>query len=379
MAMSTSLAHVIGVARRPWARLVLGTLVAVVLLTLVLTKISLHRAVYSLEHVSLPLLGLAAVLAAAYVGLRAWRYRMLLGQGSALGVVGVTAASWGAGQVLPGPGSDAAFVWLSRRDLNASVTRGTGAALVARLLDIVSLTVILLVSADLAGVRLGRPVRLSAIVLAVFLVLALLALFAERPRRRLLAWAERLPLVGGLAVRAEVALAELSSWQTVAALALATVGARLVTALEYLCLFLALGAHLSLWQVWLALAVRTLLFALPVQGVGGMGTSQIWWAGGLSLAGLPVAAALSLGLEVQILDLVVALPEGALGWLTLKGRRIQRTRRGRLVAADGPQPGELSGQRLVPPPSKVGTGSSTPSPGAGQDLIEAGSRANVRN
>ncbi len=378
MAVSIGLARVVGLTRRPWARLVLGTLAAVVLLALVLSKISLHRALYSLEHVSLPLLGLAAALAAAYVGLRAWRYRMLLGQGSALGVVWVTAASWGAGQVLPGPGSDAAFVWLARRDLDMSVTRGTGAALVARLLDMASLAVILLVSADLAGVRLARPVRLSAIVLAVVLVLALLALFVERSRRRILALAERLPVVGRLAIRAEVALAELSSWQTVAGLALATGGARLVAALEYLCLFLALGAHLSLWQVWLALAVRTLLFALPVQGVGGMGTSQIWWAGGLALAGLPVASVLSLGLEVQILDLVVALPEGALGWLTLKGRRIVLSRRDQPGAGQS-RPGRPRVQELAPAPPGAGPDAPNQPTGPAQDLVAMGSGPRLRD
>lgn len=341
--MSTGLTRAVSLARRPWARLAVGTVVAAALLALVLSKVSWHRAVYSLDHVSLPLLGLAAVLAAAYVGLRAWRYRLLLGQGSVPGVIGVTAASWGAGQILPGPGSDAAFIWFARRDLDASLSRGTGAALVARLLDMASLAVILLVSADLAGVRLGRPLRLAAIVMAVLLGLALGGLFVKRARQAVLAVVERLPLLGGLAVRAEVALAELSSWQMVAGLTAVTAGARLLAALEYYCLFLALGAHLNLWQVWLALAVRTLLFALPVQGVGGMGTSQIWWAGGLALAGLSVAAALSLGLEVQILDLVVALPEGALGWLALKLRRTGRRRPG---AAASLGAGASSGRRF---------------------------------
>ena len=69
------------------------------------------------------------------------------------------------------------------------------------------------------------------------------------------------------------------------------------------------------------MAVRTLLFALPVQGLGGFGTSQVWWAGGLALAGLPITAALTLGLEIQVLDLLVALPEGCVGWVALRVRR----------------------------------------------------------
>jgi len=308
--------------RHPRVRILLGTVVGLGLLALVLTKVSLPRVAGALSHVSVPLLLLAAAIAAAYVLTRAWRYHLLLGRGSLAATVGVTAASWGAGQVLPGPGSDAAFVWFARYDLDTSVSRGAGVALVARLLDLASLAIILLVAADMAGVTLARPLRLAAILMAAALVLSLLLFFVKATRVRLLGLAERLPLVGAFATRAELALADISSAGSVVALVTATVLARLLAALEYLCLFSALGAHLNLWQVWLALAVRTLLFALPIQGIGGFGTSQVWWASGLALAGLPLTSALTLGLEVQVLDLVVALPEGLLGWCALRARRL---------------------------------------------------------
>jgi uncharacterized membrane protein YbhN (UPF0104 family) len=328
--MRRKLTWLVATLNHPRARAVVGALVAAVLLALVLTKVSIARVEAALAHVSVPLLVLAALLAVAYVAMRAWRYHLLLGRGSWVATMGVTAASWGAGQVLPGPGSDAAFIWFAKSDLDASVTRGTGAALVARLLDLASLAMILLVSADLAGVRLARPLRITAVALAIGLVVLLLLFFVRPTRRWLLARAERLPVVGSFAVRAEVALADLSSSRVVAGLVVSTVLARVLAALEYLCFFWALGAHLSFWQVWLALAVRTLLFALPVQGLGGLGTSQVWWAGGLALAGLPLTAALTLGLEVQVLDLVVALPEGFLGWLALRVRR--------QVSTGGPHP-----------------------------------------
>lgn len=301
-------------------RLAVGALVAAVLLWLVLRKVSLGTAVAAVEHLSPGWLLLGALFAAGYVAARAARYRILLGEGPGMRVLGVTAASWGAGQVLPGPGSDAAFVWLSRRELGASIPRGTGAAVVARLFDVASLSVILLVSADLAGVSLPGPIRLAAPLLAVVLVAGLASLFVARLRRPWLRAVGRLPLVGGLAGRTELALSALTSWQVGVSLLATTSVARMLAALEYLCLFMALGAHLSLWQVWLALSVRTLLFALPVQGVGGLGTSQVWWGAGLALSGLSLGSALALGLEVQALDLLVALPEGALGWLSLRLR-----------------------------------------------------------
>lgn len=338
--MSVQTVRLLGATRQPRVRLLVGAVVAAVLLWLVLRKVSLGTAAAAVAHLSPGWLLLGAVLAAGYVAARAVRYRILLGEGSGSRILGVTAASWGAGQVLPGPGSDAAFVWLSRRELGASIPRGTGAAVVARLFDIASLSLILLVSADLAGVSLSRPIRLAAALLALLLVVGLGSLFVARLRRPLLRAMERLPVVGRLAGRAELALSDLTSWQVVLGLLATTGVARLLAALEYVCLFFALGAHLSLWQVWLALSVRTLLFALPVQGVGGLGTSQVWWGAGLALSGLSLGAALALGLEVQALDLMVAIPEGALGWLslTISRRRRAPARPTAVPGAPGPRP-----------------------------------------
>ncbi len=308
-------------------RAALAVVVAAILLFLVLRKVSLATVLGTVAHASLPLVLAGAGAAFLYVVLRAARFRLLLGRGPLGRTLAVTASAWGAGLVLPGPGGDATFIWLARRDLEAPVARATGAALVARLLDLMTLILILLVSADVARVHLPAPVRASALGLGGVFLLALLVLFWQHPRRIVLAWAERLPLVGRFALRAEQVLDELSSGRAMAWLVLSTVGARVLTALQYLALFLALGTHISFWQVWFALAVRTLLFALPVQGIGGLGTSQLWWTGALTLAGWPLPAALAISLEVQILDLAVALPQALVGWIALVAGRSRRARR----------------------------------------------------
>ena len=307
-------------------RVGLGTVVAAALLVLVLHKVSLVDVLQDVRHASLPLVAAAAALAFGSVAMRAWRYRLLLGRGAPLPVTAVSVAAWGAGQVLPGPGGDAAFVWLARRDLDVPVLRGAGAALVARLLDLASLVAILLVSASVARVAIPGALRVLVIVLSLAFALVLAVLFRSRPRRWALAAVERLPVLGRFAVRGEAVLQELSSGRALVGLVAATVGARLFSALEYWCLFTALGAHIGFWQVWFALAVRTLLFSLPIQGVGGLGTSQLWWTGGLTLAGWSLPAALALSLEVQLLDLAIAVPEGLLGFAAVLVRRWRRAR-----------------------------------------------------
>ena len=70
-------------------------------------------------------------------------------------------------------------------------------------------------------------------------------------------------------------------------------------------------------QVWFALSIRTLLLAVPLQGVGGLGTTQLWWTAGLTLLGWPADEALAASLAVHVLDLVISLPQAAAGWLIL--------------------------------------------------------------
>ncbi len=326
MSRRLSAARLRSLLGRRSTRVAVGTVVAGVLLVLVLHRVSLADVLTDVGHASPPLVVGAALLALGSVAMRAWRYRLLLGRGGALPVTAVSVAAWGAGQILPGPGGDAAFVWLARRDLDVPVMRGAGAALVARLLDLASLVVILLVSANVAGLRIPGALRVLLVALGVAFLLALLTLFRPRPRRLALTALERLPVVGRFAVRGEAVLQELSSGRAVLGLATATLGARLLSAGEYWCLFAALGAHIGFWQVWFALALRTLLFSLPIQGVGGLGTSQLWWTGGLTLAGWSVPAALALSLEVQLLDLAIAVPEGLLGFAAVLVRRWLRRR-----------------------------------------------------
>src|ERR1700683_3122768 len=83
---------------------------------------------------------LAAFGAACFLVGRAWRFGALLPrrQGSSRELLGATAASWGAGLLLPGPSADVTFVALARTRFAVGGGRGSGSAIVARILDGVS-------------------------------------------------------------------------------------------------------------------------------------------------------------------------------------------------------------------------------------------------
>src|SRR5205823_14952702 len=159
----------------------------------------------------------------------------------------------------------------------------------------------------------------------------------SRPRGAIVAWMERLSLPASLHERLHFAIEELGSGSRPALLVAATVAARIATGLQYFALFAAIDQALSLQQVWFALSIRTLLLAVPIQGLGGFGTTQVWWTAGLTLLGWSAPAALAASLAVHLLDLLISLPQAALGWAALQFRR---------PAPDDALPAEAEAQRV---------------------------------
>ncbi len=321
----------------------MATLLAAILLYFVFRKVPPAELLTTLEHASVPMILVGALGALGFVLARAWRFRILLGRGDPVTLTAVTAAAWGASLALPGPSGDATFVVLAKTDMGVPLARGTGADVLARILDVVSLLLIALVSALLAGARVPVDLRYGGGLAAVALMAFMLALFYAPLRQMVIHLAEHLPYVGRWAYRAEEVLAELSSTRQLLALVLSTAVTRLFTAMEYMALFAAIGHPLGIWQAWFALSVRTLLFSIPVQGIAGIGTSQLWWTGALTLIGWSVPEALAASLAIQVLDLSVSLPQALLGWLILGLRR--RSQLG--AVADGSEVGEGSESELV--------------------------------
>jgi uncharacterized membrane protein YbhN (UPF0104 family) len=301
-------------------RIALAVVITVALLFLILRAIPPGELIEALSNASPLLLGLAVIAAFGFAVARAWRYQLLLGRDrapSARSVLAITLAAWGISQVMPGPSSDAVFVWQARVRLRTPVAVGIGASLIVRILDGASLLLIALLTASAEGVILPRYVAALATVLAVLFVGLLTALLWDRPRRWILPRLEALPVVGGIVSRIAPALEELGTGSRTLLLIASTAAARIFTGLQYLALFAAIGHPLSFWQVWFALSVRTLLLAFPIQGIGGLGTTQLWWTAALTLLGFPFDDALAASLAVHILDLAVSLPQGAAGWLAL--------------------------------------------------------------
>src|ERR1700674_2531186 len=134
---------------RRWLRVAVPAVVTVALLFLVLRAVRPAELVETLREVSPGLTLLAALGAFGFIAARAWRYRLLLGNGQpgrTWTILAVTLSSWGASLILPGPSGDAAFVLLARTRLKAPVAVGVGAAVLSRLRDVTSLLLVALIT-----------------------------------------------------------------------------------------------------------------------------------------------------------------------------------------------------------------------------------------
>ena len=228
-------------------------------------------------------------------------------------LLGATAASWGAGLLLPGPSADVTFVALARTRFGVGVARGSGSAIVARILDVVSLSAIAVIASFFTANHVHPAVIFAAAAAFVVGLGVLLSLIIPGPRTLVTRVAARIPRLAGLAARAEAELDVLNSRARWANLIGSTLFCRIATVIQYAALMSMVGLHLGFWQTWFVLSIRTLLLTIPIQGIAGIGTGQAWWAGALLLEGVPGSLAVGAGLTLQAIDLAVSLPVAGLG------------------------------------------------------------------
>jgi hypothetical protein len=296
-------------------RAAITSVVTVLVLLLVWRLIGGHNLKWQGITPSVGSILLAAFGAACFLIGRAWRFAALLPRrnGSLRELLGATAASWGAGLLLPGPSADVTFVALARTRFAVGVARGSGSAIVARILDVVSLSLVAVI-ASLFTATVEPPAVIFAAAGAFVVGLGvLLSLIIPGPRSLVTRLAARVPKLAGLATRAEAELGELNSRARWANLVGSTIFCRVATAIQYAALMTMVGLHLGFWQTWFVLSIRTLLLTIPIQGIAGIGTGQAWWAGALLVEGVPGGLAVGAGLTLQAIDLAVSLPIAGIG------------------------------------------------------------------
>jgi hypothetical protein len=339
-----------GAARRP-----IGRAVVVSAVTLALLLIAWRGLGATTQLAPVTITPVPVVLALLGCGLflvgRAWRLRVLLdGRAGFAPLLATVGISWGSGLMLPGPSADATFIVLARRRLGIGVRRGTSVSVLARLLDVISLAAVVVVAATISTTdESSGPIVAAAIVGGVVLLMLVLCL-QRRGRRVLVGLLSRWPRTASLAASADEALGELGRPRRVAMLCASTALCRLATLLQYSALFALLRIDIDPWEVWFVLAVRTILSTIPIQGLAGLGTGQIWWTSALVLEGIGAGAAVGISITLSLLDIVVSIPPILACWglATITSARARPALAGVAAQRDGPRPAAAPRELKVP-------------------------------
>lgn len=253
------------------------------------------------EPLLLLLAGLA--LAAGYL-LRAFRVALVLGIPPTRAVLRISVLHNLLSAVLPMKLGEAALPWLLKRGQMAPLSSGVGVLLGVRLFDVLALGVVAGAVLAWSGARLGTAVPWIGALLALGgggLALALPAL-ARGSDRLAGGLGQRWPRIGEITAQITASALGATGRRRLPLLALSCAAWSFVMLAFYVAghaFGLTAGPALSA----LATSAAAVAFALPINGLAGIGPVQLTWAGVMSGFGQAYAAAFSAALAVQLASL----------------------------------------------------------------------------
>jgi hypothetical protein len=267
-----------------------------------------------------PLPIVAAFLACTLVQwLRAWRYSMMtsvhLGLPEAT-MVRIACQANFLNLALPFRLGELGFPVLMQRRYGIGFLHATGVLLLARLFDLAAVGCILLASAWALGIV---PGALNLLVAAGALVLAVapfgVALAGQALRPHLV----RLPYIGRLAEPLSAALDALGDARM--RMAVVAVGFAIWLALAWMAILVAYAVvdAVPAMAAVLGGAASSVAFALPINGIAGIGPTQAAWVAATVQAGVPWDDAVISALALHAVVLVNAVALGGLAMLPWPG------------------------------------------------------------
>ena len=208
--------------------------------------------------------------------------------------------------VLPG-GIGEVSLPLIYRGAPGGAAHATAAMAVARVQDLLSWLVILVIAGFAVSTLPAGSMALLGISLAVT-ALGTLVVFLPPVRRLVfraagvISWPKLHRFLAQIDERLGGMVYNVPSW-------LVTFALRLLSILSYYLTLRAFGAPVTFAEASVGGALAALLLVLPVQGVAGLGTVEVWWIMILRLFGTPwsVAAVAAIGVHMTLLILSVAV------------------------------------------------------------------------
>lgn len=268
-------------------------------------------------HLFWPDLLVVAVVYPVFAAGRGLRFRLLLqDRATFLQTVGLGWLYSAACSVLPG-GIGEVSLPLIYRNAPGGAAHATAAMAVARVQDLLSWLVILVIAGFAVSALPAGSMALLGISLLVT-AFGTLVVFVPSVRRFVFRLAGVLPwprlhiFLVQIDERLQGMVYNVPSW-------LVTFALRFLSIVSYYLTLRAFGAPVTFAEASVGGALAALLLVLPVQGVAGLGTVEVWWIMILRLFGTPwsVAAVAAIGVHMTLLILSVAV--GGLSFKTSPG------------------------------------------------------------
>ena len=314
-------------APRPVWRRLAPWLIAGSLIVFLLSQVPLSSIVDLVLHADLRLVFLGAALYLVINLVRSVRAVVILRSPlrDAPKLIAPNLASSFGSNVLPARAGELVFIWAVHQELNAGWGPSTALLIIMRVFDILAVAICFM-----ATVALGVTVvdaRMLALILALlaagvavmallpwigrYLVQALVRLVGLARRE---AWTGFVAREGGHATAAFAMLRDGRVY-------LATLGlSLLIWLLLFGWIFIlirAIGIPTTLEQTVLGATFAVYAKAIPFTSIGGWGAHELGWAAGFSLAGWPIALAISSGFAVNTLIILTSAVCGLPAWMKL--------------------------------------------------------------
>lgn len=326
--------------RRALVTLAVSLALSVGLVAYLLSRIELADLAQTFARIYVPSLAAYAALSLLAAGVRAWRYRLLLGaeQIGAGGIFLVTLVRNLFIDLLPAKLGALSYVYLVVRRFGVPLELGASTFILAAVFDAISLSPILLPALFVVGLgtTVVSTVQFALLATALLLGLGLLLLALPALLRlglRIGEWVLAAAGIGGKwgvahlldRLRGTVEATETIRARGVYGRVLAV--SVLLRLLKYGSLYFLLHAlllnqgfplaALSFWKVVLGIAGAELSSNLPIQGVAGLGTWETAFALAFRLMGYPERIAIVAGFGLHLITQVYEYSLGVLAILAL--------------------------------------------------------------
>jgi len=311
----------------------LAIIITLVLVTILLTQISPDDIIILFIRINPLYLCTGFILYLGTQFLRTWRFHLLLNREVSIKkLFPVECIHVMLVNLLPARTGELSYVYFLKTEFEKTTGEGLATLIISRILDciIVAVSFILFYFLIKEMPLVFHNIIIISMVLLIILmlVLGMLLFFGNKCLNLLKKTAtfinyDKINLGDYIIKKGEETIDSIEKFKTDKrglpfSVILITIGIGLTTYIFFLLLAMGINIHLLPLQILFASSFAMFTFMIPIQGIGGFGTTEGGWALGFIAVGLPSEMAISSGFVFHIVNLLFAMILGIFGYFTLR-------------------------------------------------------------